>query len=145
MKRVTPGLAFSIACQGGCGVGLVTHRLPRFGDIVWIAQPLFAGQPTLEDVAAIDSWRWPTLFATAAAMRNGNVTPVGVVPVPAQFHNLPRMRSGIGSSWVEVRWVDGDPDSAGPTTDRSLAVLAAPTSALLAEMVASGWKPEDDW
>jgi hypothetical protein len=145
VKRVTPGLAFSIASSAGFGVGLVTHRLPRFGDVVWVAEPLFAAQPTLADVAAIDRWRWPTLFATGAAMRNGNVAALGVVPVPAQFHDLPPMRSGVGSSWVEVRWVDGDPDAGGRTDDRTLPVLAAPTSAMLAHWLDTDWKPEDDW
>ena len=39
--RPRPGFAWYIVCDLGFAVGLVTHYLPKFGHLVWMAEPVF--------------------------------------------------------------------------------------------------------
>jgi hypothetical protein len=59
----------------------MTHDVPRMGSLVWIAEPTFDEEPTIEQVQQIDQWRWPVFFPLSSALRRSIVTPIGVVPI----------------------------------------------------------------
>ncbi len=68
MNRSRPGFAFSIICDLGFAVGIVTHYVEKVGDLVWLAKPLFDEQPGIDQVKSISEWRWPVLFPVDAAV-----------------------------------------------------------------------------
>lgn len=57
MARIAPGLAFSVTCDLGYAVGLVTHQVRRVGDLIWVAEPIFDTEPDVDAVAEIKRWR----------------------------------------------------------------------------------------
>jgi len=83
--RPKPGFAWYIVCDAGFAVGLVSHYLPKWGHLVWMAEPVFDDEPTVEDVLAIRRWRWPVLFPLGAAVHRHIATRIGVVPIPARL------------------------------------------------------------
>jgi hypothetical protein len=147
MTRVRPGMAFSLVCDLGFAVGLVTHQIRRLGDLVWLAEPIFDEEPDLQSVMRIASWRWPILFPAGAALRRRLITPVGVIDLPQSLTSIPLMRSGNKRmGWREVRVVeDGSSKPLGATADPSLPIYQIVNDTRLREMLVSGWMPEQDW
>lgn len=145
--RPQPGFAWFIACDVGFAVGLVTHYLPRFGHLVWMAQPVFDEEPTTDDVIAITEWRWPVLFPLGAAVHRHIATKIGTVPIPESLNRAPTMRSRKGKGkWSALRLVDTGPSvPLGPTDDRSLPIYQVVNDTRLKEMLVSGWVPEREW
>ena len=78
--RPKPGFAWYIVCDAGFAVGLVSHYLPKWGHLVWMAEPVFDDEPTMEHVLAIRHWRWPVLFPLGAAVHRHIATRIGIVP-----------------------------------------------------------------
>jgi hypothetical protein len=146
VARVTPGLAFSLVCDLGFAVGLVTHQVPNLGDLAWFAEQVLDDEPDLKTAGALDKWRWPVFFPTGAAVRRKLVTPIGVIEIPPELRPIPRMRGGNRKmGWREVKFVDGVQQVVGVTTDRSLPILQSVNDTALKEMLVSGWMPEQDW
>jgi hypothetical protein len=146
VPRPGPGLAFSIVCDVGFAVGLVTYDVPKVGALVWIADPTFDEEPTLELVREIRCWRWPVFFPLEAAIRRRIVEPVGIVPVPQGLQELPVMRSRDGrGGWILVKFVDGAAQPSGVATDRAIPRYSVVNDTMLKEMIVSGWQPTDDW
>jgi hypothetical protein len=147
MARVEPGLAFSLICDLGFAVGLVTHQIPRIGDLVWVAEPIFDEEPDLDVVLGITDWRWPILFPAGAALRRKIIAPIGIADIPPKLKSIPLMRSGSKKlGWREARvFEDGSSKPLGPTTDPSLPIFRIVNDTRLREMLVAGWKPERDW
>lgn len=146
MAQLKPGFAFSLVCDLGFAVGLLTHDLQRSGQLVWMAEPVFDEEPTLKDVEGIDRWRWPALFPLGAAIRRKIVTPIGVTAVPPELARFPLMRSGNKQAgWRLAKLVDGVMQPAGSATDPSLPIYQIVNDTALKERLVSGWKPEDLW
>ena len=144
--RPQPGFAFSIVCDLGFAVGVMTHDVPKVGSLVWIAEPTFDEEPTIEQVRHIDSWRWPVLFPLPAALRRGIVVPVGLIPLPPGLEQFPVLRSGNKSmGWIAFTEADGVRRRLGPATDPSLPIYKVVNDTRLKEMIVSGWRPEDEW
>jgi len=148
--RPQPGLAWYIVCDAGFAVGLVTHYLPKWGHLVWMADPVFDNEPTLEDVLAIRRWRWPVLFPLGAAIHRHIATGVGIVPIPARLQELPVMRSGTAhpgqrTSWTAVQLTDSGDALLGGTKDRSLPICQIVNDTRLREMIVCGWRSEGEW
>lgn len=144
--RVTPGLTFSLVCDLGFAVGLVTHQVPRFGDLVWMADPIFDEAPDIEVARRIERWRWPVFFPTGAALRRRVVEPVGVVQVPHQLQAFPRLRGGNRDmGWRETEFIDGTWRTFGVARDSSIPISQAVNDTALKEYLVSKWKPEDTW
>jgi len=93
MPRLVPGLSFSLPSDAGFIVGLMTHDVPKVGELVWISSITYDEEPTTAVVEAIESWRWPVLFPLGAAIRRGLVHPLGTVEVPDALKSFPTMRS----------------------------------------------------
>ena len=126
----------------------MTHDVPRMGSLVWIAEPTFDEEPTIEQVQQIDQWRWPVFFPLSSALRRSIVTPIGVVPIPSALKPFPLMRGGNPQlGWQRVRIVDCSLPSQplGPATDPSLPMYRIVNDARLKEMIVSGWRPENEW
>ncbi|MDQ1533000.1 MAG: hypothetical protein QOF28_761 [Actinomycetota bacterium] len=146
MPRPGPGFAFSIVCDLGFAVGLVTHDVPKIGALVWIAGPTFDDEPTLEGVRQISSWRWPVFFPLGPAVRRKIVNPIGIVPVPLELQSEPLMRSRNGrGGWTLVRFVNGASVPSGVATDPELPRYRVVNDTALKEMIVSRWKPADVW
>jgi len=146
VPRPKPGLAFSIVCDLGFAVGVVTHDVPKIGSLVWIAEPTFDDEPTLEQVQHINRWRWPVFFPLGAAIRRKIVTPIGVVPLPPALEPFPIMRSGNKSmGWMAFTEAEGVRQRLGPARDASLPIYKVVNDTRLKEMIVSGWRPEDEW
>lgn len=144
--RPKPGLVFSIVCDLGFAVGLVTYDLPKIGSLVWIAEPTFDDEPTLEDVQRIGRWRWPVFFPVAAAIRRKIVTPIGMIPLPRALEQFPILRSGNRSmGWMAFTESDGVRQRLGPAKDPSIPIYRVVNDTALKEMIVTGWKPEDEW
>jgi hypothetical protein len=148
--RPKPGFAWYIVCDAGFAVGLVTHFLPKWGHLVWMAEPIFDEEPTPDDVLTIGRWRWPVLFPLGAAVHRHIATRIGVVPIPAGLQELPVMRSGTAypgrrTNWMAMRLTESGDVTLGETRDKSLPVFQIVNDTALKEMLVSGWKPEDDW
>jgi hypothetical protein len=145
-----PGYAFAIPLPSTrFAVGVVSHRQPKGGSVVWIAQPVFEATPSSDDVANIRDWRWATMLPVASGVRQKVFVPIGSVDVPAGLQNAPVMRAWAlrGSGWNKVRFTDDfrDTRSLGTTEDKSLSIYSFLTSATLAERIDNGWAPQDDW
>lgn len=148
--RPKPGFAWYIVCDAGFAVGLVSHYLPKWGHLVWMAEPVFDDEPTVEDVLAIRGWRWPVLFPVGGAVHRHIATRIGVVPVPAGLQELPVMRSGTAypgqrTNWMAMRLTETGDVVLSETKDKSLPIFQVVNDVALKEMLVSGWKPEDDW
>ena len=145
MVRVKPGLAFSLACDLGFAVGLVTHRVPRIGDLIWLARKIFDTEPdpTMLDpimVDDIEQWRWPVFFPTASALHRKIIFPMGIVEIPPRPRPFPLMRGGSKKmGWREVRYdADNVEHVFGVATDPTLPLYSAVNDTLLKEMLVSG-------
>ncbi len=139
-------MAWSIVCDLGFAVGLLTHRVERTGDLVWIAEPIFDMEPSSKQVSLIDRWRWPVFFPLGAAIRRNIVTPIDVIPIPNQLRPFPIMRGGNKKmGWVAFTQVGGVRQLLGPATDSSLPIAKVVNDTALKEMIVSGWKPEKEW
>ena len=145
MATVKPGLAFSLVCDLGFAVGIVTHSIERVGQLVWIAEPTFDDEPTLDQVREIKDWRWPVFFPLGAAIRRRLVNSLGVVPVPAKIQKFPLLRSNAGRGWNLVKFVDGSSRPAGPAKDASIPIYRIVNDTMLKEQIVSGWRPEKEW
>ena len=86
-------MAFWTVCDLGFAVGLTTYDVPRLGSLVWMAEPGF-DEPRLEEVGAIDRWRWPVFFPLSAVIRRKIVTPRGTFRSPTSSKPSPLMRDG---------------------------------------------------
>lgn len=149
-KPPQPGLAWYVVCDLGFAVGLVSHYAPRLGHLVWIAAPVFNGEPTTDDVRLIDAWRWPVLFPLGAAIHRRIATPIGIVPIPHPLQAWPVVRSRAGKSNGSNRWMAASLSEAGTvpigeTKDRSLPIYRIVNDTRLREMIVSGWMPADEW
>lgn len=147
VARVVPGLAFSLVCDLGFAVGLVTHQVPRIGDLTWLAEPVFDDEPDAKAVEAIEKWRWPVFFPAGAALRRKIISPIGVVETPAKLRAFPRMRGGNRQmGWREVRYnTNGAEQVLGVVNDPAMPICEVVNDTRLKEMLVSGWRPEHDW
>ena len=146
MARAQPGLAFSLVCDLGFAVGLMTHRVERIGDLVWMAEPVFDEEPTVAEVEKIEDWRWPVHFPLGAALRRKIVSPIGIVAIPDQLKAYPVMRGGDKKlGWMAFTREDGVERLLGPAKDPSLPISQTVNDTALKEMLVSGWSPEQEW
>lgn len=146
MSTLKSGFVFSLVCDLGFAVGLMTHYVKRVGYLVWIAEPTFNEQPSLEDVAKIESWRWPVLFPLEAAVRRNLVTKIGFIPVPSSLEQFPTLRSGSRTTgWTAFTDIHGERRRLGPTSNPSLPIYKIVNDTALKEMIVSGWRPEQEW
>jgi hypothetical protein len=142
--RLKPGLAFWLVCDRGFAVGLMTHHRERIGHVIWMAEPFFDNEPTVEDVVAISEWRWPVFFPLGAALYRKIVTRIGQVDVPAGLRSPPTFRSRMGSAgWVAVNAVEDK--RIGRTTDPCLPIYSVVNNTRLKEMLVANWRPADTW
>ena len=146
MPGLKPGFAFSLVCDLGFAVGLMTHYVRRTGHLVWIAEPIFDQEPSLEDIEKIESWRWPIFFPLGAAVRRQLVTELGLIPVPSSLQAFPTLRSGSRSmGWTAFTEVNGERRRLGPASNPSIPIYKVVNDAALKEMIVSGWNPEQEW
>jgi hypothetical protein len=144
--KVRPGLAFSLVCDLGFAVGLMTHRTEQTGDLVWLATPVFDEEPTAEQVRSIEEWRWPIFFPLSAAVRQKAVTPIAEVPIPSALKDFPVMRSGApGLGWRAFVDIDGKRKDLGVAKNSSLPAGLLVNDTALKEMLVTGWRPEKLW
>lgn len=147
-SRPQPGLSFSLVCDLGFAVGLMTHDVPRMGALIWIAEPTFDEVPTVEDVQRIDRWRWPVFFPLSGAISKRIVTPIAVVTIPDALRPFPLLRSGnrkIGWQLVELPGGTLPSRVLGPASDPTVPIYEVVNDTRLKEMIVSGWRSEDDW
>ncbi len=153
-RRPQPGQAFWIVCDLGFAVGLMTHYVPRVrGELIWIAEPTFDEEPTVEDVERIDRWRWPVFFPLSVALHRKLVTRIGMVPIPRQLQPFPLLRNGDKKhGWRLVRLVQDANGSLaisgrglGQCKDPSVPIDGIVNDTRLKERIVSGWRPEDVW
>ena len=146
MARPNPGLTFSLVCDLGFAVGLMTHDIRRIGSLVWIAEETFDEVPTLEQVHRLNRWRWPVFFPLSAAIRRKIATPLGMVAIPPALQQFPVMRSGNKKAgWMACTRKGGATKVLGPATDPSLPIYMVVNDTRLKEMIVSGWRPADRW
>lgn len=146
MSSLKPGLAFSIVCDLGFAVGLITHYEKRVGHLIWIAEPIYEEEPSPEDVAKIESWRWPVFFPLEAALRRKLVTAIGTVPVPSALSKFPTLRSGSKTmGWMAFTEINGQRRELGPASNPSVPIYKVVNDTALKEMIVSGWSPEREW
>ncbi len=146
VSGLKPGLTFSLVSDLGFAVGLMTHHVERIGHLVWIADPTFDEEPTLEDAAKINSWRWPVFFPLEMAIRRKVVTPIGIIPVPPGLKAFPTLRSGNRKmGWTTFTEIKGVRRQLGPTSDPSIPIYKVVNDTRLKEMIVSGWLPGQEW
>ncbi len=146
MMQVQPGLAFSLVCDLGFAIGVVTHDVPRIGSLIWMAEPTFDEEPSAEEIAQIEQWRWPVFFPLQAAIRRKIVAAIGVIALPSALQEFPMMRSRDGrGGWNLVKFVDGASQPCGVATDPMTPRYSVVNDTRLKEMLVTGWRPETDW
>lgn len=146
MPTIKAGFAFSLVCDLGFVVGIMTHYVKRVGHLVWIAEPTFDEEPSLDDVSKIESWRWPVFFPLGAAFRRKLITEIGTIPVPASLQAFPTLRSGSRvTGWTASTEVNGERRRLGPTSNPSLPIYKIVNDTALKEMIVTGWSPEQEW
>ena len=140
-----PGLAFSLICDQGFAVGLFTHAHGKMGELIWIADPFFPEEPTIDDVKSIDVWRWCIFFPLSAALRKKAVSPIGSVEIPPDLAKFPTLRNG---SKQQGWFVFEGGDLTHPTTkppDPRMPIAAIVNDTRLKEMLVTGWEPSCMW
>lgn len=147
MVKLGPGLAFSLVCDLGFAVGLVTHVVPGMTDLVWLADSVFEDPPDLADVASVAQWRWPIFFPARAAVRRKLVDTIGIVEIPAGLKQMPPMRGGGRQmGWREMSLEDGVYQMVpGGTAERSMPIASIVNLEALRQMLVEGWTPDWDW
>ena len=144
--RVQPGYAFSIVCDLGFAVGLVTHVTKRIGSFVWVAVDIFDEEPTAADVSALAGWRWPVWLPLGAMARRKLVIPLGLVDIPLPLRSYPIMRGGYKDQWKRIAITeDGTSEILHGKPHPSLPIDQIVNDVRLKEMLVTNWKPEDDW
>jgi hypothetical protein len=122
-NRPQPGLAFSLACDSGCAIGIVTHNVPQIGSLIWIAELTFEGEPTVDAVSRIERWRWCVFFPLSAAIRRKIVTTIDTISVPEGLEPFPLMRSGSrNQGWTLITFEGGVSRPLGPASDPALPI-----------------------
>lgn len=148
MARVEPGFVFAVPTRVGFAVGLLTHRVPKYGSFVWISEELFPELPNLEQAGAIEGWRWPIGYHVGSGVRQKLIVPIGEVPIPPQLQRMPRMRGSVpGRGWFEVEFPNGEWGPMAikaPTSDYSLPIVAIVDHPALVRKIESGWMPVDN-
>lgn len=146
MARLRPGFAFAVETDLGFSPCLVTHQVPRMGDVIWVAGPVFDTLPSPVELSRIAQWRWPTLFPTGAAVRRKLVIQIGLVEVPAGLTPFPRFRSGHRSrGWHEVDYSGGAERTVGVCRDPDLPIFGIVNDTLLKERIVTGWRPSREF
>ena len=146
--RVKPGLAFWIVCDLGFAVGIVTHKTPRQGTLIWIAEPIFDEEPTVDQVVQIHQWRWPIFFPLGTFLHRKAAILIGVIALPPELEEFPVLRSrhfGGRGGWDLVKFVDGSSRTNGICTDPTIPVYQLVNDIALKEMIVSGYRPEQVW
>lgn len=125
----------------------MTHDFPRAGSLVWVAEPTFDEEPTIDVVQAIQAWRWCVFFPVEAAIRRKIITRIGTLDVlPEAIKALPIMRSGSrDEGWTLMKFEDGVSRVLGAATDPSVPIYQVVNDTALREMIVSGWRPEKEW
>jgi hypothetical protein len=120
--------------------------VPRTGSLIWIAEPTFDEQPTVEQVKELTRWRWPVFFPLSAAIHRKLVTPIRQLRVPGELQQFPLLRSELGRGvWRLVRFVDGASQSAGLTQDPTIPIYEIVNDTMLKERIVTDWRPKDAW
>jgi len=145
--RSKPGLAFAVVSDVGFVVGLVTHQVPKRGDLIWLSEATFDEFPTVSEVEGISDWRWPVFFPMGSALHRKEVDPIGIIEIPEDMRAMPAMRSQdpLSGGWVRATFQDGDWVPEGPTDDRSLPVYGIINTLGLKERLVSNWRTTDRW
>ena len=150
-SRFSPGFTFWIQCDTGKAVGIVTHKSDSHGYVIWIAEPIFEREPTLEDVKNIEKWRWCTFWVPIQGALNHKVFyKIGMIEVPEQIKSPPTFRvsrlskGNWGTNKYDEetnRWTN----TFVTTQDRTLPVSGWPDIKVLRKWIDTNWKPEDRW
>jgi len=144
--RVKPGLAVSIVTDRGFAVGLYTHKDPKMGELIWIADGFWDEEPTVQDVQRVERWRWCVFFPLGAAVRRRLVSPIGTLPISKEFEDFPVMRAGSKQQgWFIVRGGEMENFGFERTDDRGLPPRILVNDTRLKEMLVSDWTPEEWW
>ncbi len=132
--------------DAGFAVGLMSYDVERIGSLIWMAEPVFEEEPTLDQVVEIDRWRWPVFFPLSAALRRKIVTPIGHLVLRESLQDFPLMRSRNGrGGWILVKFVKGASQPCGDASDPTIPIYSVVNDTRLKEMIVSGWRPEDTW
>jgi hypothetical protein len=135
-----------MATDAGFAVGVMSYDVERIGSLIWMAEPVFDEEPTLDQVVHINRWRWPVFFPLSAALRRKIVTPIGPLSVPESLQSFPLMRSRNGrGGWNLVKFVNGASQPCGDASDPTTPIYSVVNDTRLREMIVSGWRPEDTW
>jgi hypothetical protein len=136
------GLGFWFATDLGFVAGVITHRVARYGWLVWIGVPIFEEPPSAESINSIAEWRWPIFYPAGTALNKGVISPVGMVEVPQDLRPFPSMRCPwTRTRWLEVRLSDDELVEIGATANMSLPILKIVNHTELVSKVTSGWQP----
>ena len=145
--RVGVGTAFWIPSDRGFALGVMSHKDPTYGALVWIADKCFEDPPTLEDVETV-GWRWCVFFPLGPAAARRIVEVIGKIEVPAAIRTFPALRAG-GMKGMDPRWVVYERRDLSKTTrpatpaDMHLNIEQLVNDTRLIEMITSDWRPED--
>jgi hypothetical protein len=143
--RLLTGSAFTVVCDRGFALGLFTHRDPKLGELVWIADGFWEEEPTAGDVAAA-TWRWCVFFPLAAAIKRRLVDPLGTAAIPDSLAAFPTMRAGSKQQgWFVVRDGVMDDFAFERATDPALPPRILVNDTRLREMLVTDWLPEVMW
>ena len=150
MPRPQPGLAFYIVCDRGFAVGIVTHDFGKFGTLIWMAEPMFEEEPTVDDVLAIKEWRWPICFPVSGYLYRKVIIRIGIVPIPRKLKKVPIMRNEMGRhNWNLFKYIGTDGDykwkNIGVAKDPTVPVDMIVNDIALKELLVSDWRPEHWW
>lgn len=143
--RPSPGLAFTIVCDNGFALGLYTHKDPKMGELVWIAEGFWTEEPTIDEIASA-TWAWCVFFPLATALKRRIVFPVGRASIPTALVEFPVMRAGSRQQgWFLVRGGDIDNCLSEAATDPVTPPRILVNDTRLRAMLVTGWRPEDLW
>jgi hypothetical protein len=149
MRIPKPGDLIEMRTALGLAYAQVTHKVPLFGTLIRVLEPIVPERPSDLDAIATSRERFVTFFPVAAALNRGMVRFAGSASIPPHAQKFPllRQRGKVLASGVVADWwlYDGSrqwrigrlaPDQA------RLSIAEVVNDTLLRERIDSDWRPE---
>lgn len=149
MRIPKPGDLIEMRTARGLAYAQVTHKVPLFGTLIRVLEPIIPERPSDLEAIARSRERFVTFFPVAAALKRGIVRLAGSAPIPPHAQKFPllRQRGKVLANGVVADWwlYDGSRQwriGRLAADQARLSIAEVVNDTLLRERIDSDWRPE---